>query len=95
MRRLLTMIGVPALACAGGLRVEVGNASANPEAKALGASLVARVVACHEPARSKVRASAVRVEGDRVLRQALRVTPLAVRVQVISLLPKSAGTCRA
>jgi hypothetical protein len=76
MKRLGILLAAPVLALAGGLRVEVGTASANPEAKALGATLVARVVACHEPGRSKLTASAVRVEGDRVMRQALRIAPL-------------------
>ncbi len=62
---------------AGGLRLEVGSANANSEAKALGASLVARVVACKNPAVSTVRANLVRFEKGGIVRTPLKVVQLA------------------
>jgi hypothetical protein len=64
-------------AFAGALVLEVGNPEANAEAKALNALVVARVTACHEPAKSTVTASIVRLTGGKLQRTKLDVVPLA------------------
>jgi len=77
MKRTLPLLAISVLAMGGGLYVEVGNPEANPEAKKHKATLVARVTACHEPAKSKVVASLVNLEGDRITRTRLKVEPLS------------------
>lgn len=77
LKRTLPLLAVCGLAMGGGLWVEVGNPDANPEAKKLNATLVARVTACHEPAKSKVVASLVTLEGDRITRSPLKAEPLS------------------
>src|SRR5438445_11919625 len=72
---VLLTIGTPAFA--GSLYLEIGNPEANVEAKALHAVLVARVTACHEPAKSTVSATAVQLDGDGLRRTELKVIPLA------------------
>jgi hypothetical protein len=72
---VLLTIGTPAFA--GSLYVEIGNPEANVEAKAMHAVLVARVTACHEPAKSTVSATALQVSGDSLRRTELKVIPLA------------------
>jgi hypothetical protein len=74
MTALLTL-GTSAFA--GALYLEVGNPEANVEAKAMHAVLVARVTACHEPAKSIVSATAVQLDGDGLRRTELKVIPLA------------------
>jgi len=61
---------------AGGLFLEVGNPEANPAAKSMNATLVARVTACHDPAKAKVTASFVRSYGGELKRKQLEVTAL-------------------
>src|ERR1700721_2613175 len=61
---------------AGALILEVGNPEANPEAKSMNAALVARVTACHDPAKSKVTASFVRSYGGELKRTKLEVRGL-------------------
>ncbi len=63
-------------AWAGALVLEVGNPAANPEAKSLNAVLVARVTACHEPAKSTVTASFVQSSNGEIKRTPLKVVPL-------------------
>ena len=51
---------------AGGLRLEVGNPAANPEAKAQQAALVARITACQSPEKTRITATAEGVvDGSR------------------------------
>lgn len=64
-------------AFAGALVLEVGNPETNPEAKALRALAVARVTACHEPAKSTVTATLVRLTNGKLERTKLNVIPLA------------------
>jgi hypothetical protein len=63
-------------AFAGGLFVEVGNPEANPEAKSVNAVLVARVTACHEPAKSTLTAHSVQMVNGEIQRTPLTVAPL-------------------
>jgi len=71
----LTMAcGLPAFA--GGLYIEVGSPANNSEAQSLHALAVARVSACHEPAKSVVTAAAIN-SADGLHRIPLKVVPLA------------------
>lgn len=73
----LAMAILPAVAAwAGALVLEVGNPEANPEAKSMNAALVARVTACHEPAKSIVTASYVRSYKGELQRTQLKVAAL-------------------
>ncbi|WP_155121251.1 hypothetical protein [Bryobacter aggregatus] len=65
-----------ALVWAGGLYLEVGNPSANAEAKAMRAVLVARVTSCHEPGKSVVTAAMVESKTGTLHRTELKVVPL-------------------
>lgn len=66
-RRWLPLAAVlPVALTAGGLVLEVGNPRANPEAQKMHAVLVARVTACHEPAKSIVTANFIAVDADGV-----------------------------
>jgi hypothetical protein len=81
MKRILkwsiAMAVLPVVAAwAGALVLEVGNPDGNPEAKSMNAALVARVTACHEPAKSKVTASYVRSYNGELRRTQLKVTAL-------------------
>jgi hypothetical protein len=77
LKRSLAMAMMSAVASwAGALILEVGNPAANPEAKSINATLVARVTACHDPAKSKVTASFVRSYGGELKRKQLEVTAL-------------------
>lgn len=60
----------------GGLSLEVGNPEANPEARSMNASLVARVIACGEPAKSTVTANLLQRDGGDIQRTALKVVAL-------------------
>jgi len=82
MTRRWMWAAVPALlGCAalfgGGMVLEVGNPEANPEAKKMGAILVARATACSQPAKSTVTASLVRMHGADVEKVPLTVTRLS------------------
>jgi hypothetical protein len=77
MKTALLALAAAALSYAGGLALEVGNPAANPEARKLHALLVARVTACHEPAKSTVTARALRMENGKVTREALTVQALS------------------
>jgi len=61
----------------GALLLEVGNPEANPEAKKVGALLVARATACTEPAKSIVTAAVLRMNGTSIERVPLTVTRLS------------------
>ena len=61
---------------AGALTLQIGNPEANAEAKGLQAALVAEVTACHEPAKSVVRASVVQMSNGVMRRTDLQVVPL-------------------
>ena len=61
---------------AGGLRLEVGNPAANPEAKAQQAVLVARITACQSPEKTTVVATAEGIVDGRRRTVPLRVIPL-------------------
>lgn len=80
MKRIMRASGfllLPVVAVwAGSLFLEVGNAAANKEAKTLGAVLVARSIACHDPAKSVVTASVVQMDGAGIHRSELKVVPL-------------------
>ena len=80
MRRFIALCSAGVLAAlamwAGGMTIEVANPKANPEATALHAALVARVVACHDPAKSTVTAVAVHEEGGTMIRTPLQVAGL-------------------
>jgi hypothetical protein len=77
LKRSLAMAMMSVLASwAGALILEVGNPEANPEAKSMNATLVARVTACHDPAKSKVTASFVRSDGGQLKRKQLEVAAL-------------------
>src|SRR5690348_11267449 len=62
---------------AGGLRLEVGNPAANPEAKAQQAILVARTTACQSPERTSIVATAEGIVDGSRRTIPLRVIPLA------------------
>lgn len=64
-------------AFAGALVLEVGNPEANSEAKGMQALVVARVTACHEPAKSTVTASVLQLKDGKIERTPLEVRPLA------------------
>ena len=77
LRWSLAMTILPVVAVwAGALTLEIGNPEANAEAKSMNAALVAKVTACHEPAKSVVTASFVRSDGSELRRTALRVAAL-------------------
>ncbi len=65
-----------ASAWAGALTLETSNPDANPEAKALKAVVVARVTACHEPAKSTVTARSVEMVNGDLHHTPLKVVPL-------------------
>ena len=65
-----------ATAWAGALTLEIGKPEADSQAKSMNAALVARVTACHEPAKSKVTASYVRSDGGELRRSELKVMAL-------------------
>lgn len=62
---------------AGGLRLEVGNPAANPEAKAQGAALVARMTSCQSPEKTNVMATAEGVVDGKHRTIPLHVIPLS------------------
>ncbi len=61
---------------AGALTVEVSPAASNPEAMRLHAALVARVTACHEPAKSVLTANMIRMNNAIAERIPLRIVAL-------------------
>ncbi|MCU1257118.1 MAG: hypothetical protein JWO80_3 [Bryobacterales bacterium] len=74
----LVVAAVTGVAAYGGaLVLEVGNPDANSEAKGMQALVVARVTACHEPAKSTVTASVLQLKDGRIQRTPLEVRPLA------------------
>jgi hypothetical protein len=58
MRKSLTVLIAAAAAYAGGFYLELGNPSANSEAKSMSAVLVARLTGCHEPEKATIEGSA-------------------------------------
>ena len=77
-----TLLALPVLMglslLAGGLRVEVGNPAANPEARAQKAALVARIMACQSPEKTRITATAEGVVDGSRRTIPLRVVPLSV-----------------
>jgi hypothetical protein len=73
----ILLAALPVIALAGGLHVDVGNAEANAEAKALKAVAVARVTECARPGASGVTASLVEMKGGEAARTPLKVVPLS------------------
>lgn len=63
-------------AFAGALILEIGSPDTNPEARALNALIVARVTACHEPAKSTVTASLLQLDGGQLRSTPIKVEPL-------------------
>jgi hypothetical protein len=61
---------------AGALTLEIGKPDADPEARSMNAALVAKVTACHDPAKSKVTASFVRSDVGKLQRTPLKVMAL-------------------
>jgi hypothetical protein len=77
LKRTLALAAIPALSIwAGALVLVVGNPEANPEAKSMHAAVVAKVTACHEPAKSTVMASSVQLTNGELRRTELKVVPL-------------------
>lgn len=77
LQRSLALATISVVAAwAGALVLEIGNPEANPEARSMNAALVARVTACHDPAKSTVTASFVQYEGGGLRRTPLKVAPL-------------------
>jgi len=77
LNQTLALAGIAAVsAWAGALILEVGSPDANPEAKSLNAVIVARVTACHDPAKSTVTASFVQIGKGELQRTQLKVLPL-------------------
>ena len=77
LKRSLALATISVVAAwAGALVLEVGNPAANPEAKSMNAVIVARVTACHEPAKSTVTASFVQSNNGEIQRTPLKVVPL-------------------
>ena len=74
---LLLAIILPVTLLAGGLFLEVGNPQANPEAIRMHAMLLARITACHEPAKSVVSANLVELSEGNVRRTPLKVVALS------------------
>ena len=62
---------------AGGFFVQLGNPSANPEAKSMQAVLVARVTGCNDAAHAKVTATAEGIAGGHRETVALTAIPLS------------------
>jgi hypothetical protein len=73
----ILIAGISLVALAGGLHVDVGNASANAEAKALNGIAVARVTECARPGASHLTASLVELRGEEAVRTALKVVALS------------------
>jgi hypothetical protein len=72
------LLALPVLSLlAGGLRVEVGNPAAHPEAKAQGAALVARITACQSPEKTSLTATAEGMVNGKRQTIALRAIPLS------------------
>jgi hypothetical protein len=82
-----------ATAFAGALVLEVGNPEANPEAKAMNAVLVARVTACHEPAKSTLTANHVQSVNGELRRTPLQVIPMKTggTFAVVGTIPKGSA----
>jgi hypothetical protein len=78
MRRILVLSTafLAVGAWAGALLLQVTSTEANPEAKGMHAVLVADSTACHEPAKSIVTASVIRMENGQMQRTQLQVAPL-------------------
>ncbi len=77
LKRSLALAAISVVAAwAGALTLEISKPEAVPEAKSMNAALVARVTACHEPAKSKVTASFVRSDGGELQRIPLKVMAL-------------------
>jgi hypothetical protein len=74
MALTLAVSGAPIFA--GALTLEVGNPEANPEARAMKATLVTRVTACHEPGKSTVKAYLLQMVNGELRRTALNVVPM-------------------
>lgn len=81
---------LPAALTAGGLVLEVGNPQASPEAQKVHAVVLARVTACHEPAKSTVTAKLVAMAEDGIRRTPLKVVPLSApgTFAVLGSIPK-------
>jgi hypothetical protein len=67
---------ITAGAWAGALTLQIANPDTNAEAKSLNATLIADVTACHEPAKSKVTASYIRMTKNGIERTELQVASL-------------------
>lgn len=89
LHRIL-IAALPIVALAGGLHVDVGNAAANAEARALNAVAVARVVECARPSASSLTASLVELKDGEPTRTALKVVPLS-QPGVFAILGNSAS----
>ena len=72
---VLTMLAAPLFA--GSLALEIGNPSANPEAVAKHAVLVARMTACKSPEKTTVRATAEGVMDGARRSIPLKIVPLS------------------
>lgn len=72
---VLSMLAVPLFA--GALVLSIGNPSANPEAAARHAVLVARITACHSPEKTTVTATAEGIVNGVRRSVPLKVIPLS------------------
>lgn len=77
MRKTLTIL-IAAAAYAGGFYLELGNPSANKEAKSMDAVLVARLTGCHEPEKATIEGTAEGLVSGKRQSIPLKVTSLTV-----------------
>jgi hypothetical protein len=98
MKKLLTamaftMVVSAAPAFAGALTLEIGHPEANPEARAMNVTVVARVTACHEPGKSTVKAYLLQMVNGELRRTALNVVPMKAlgTFAVIGTVPKGSA----
>src|ERR1700722_15188570 len=75
--KLLAPLALAGQLFAGGFYLQVGNPEASPEALNAGAVLTVKAAGCHDPAKSKVTASAIGMVNGERREIALKVTPLS------------------
>lgn len=72
---LAAVLAVPAFA--GGFWIESGNPLASPEAKAMKAVLVLRILGCHEPEKAELTGTMKGFENGKLVSQPLKLAKLS------------------
>ena len=78
MRKTLTILIFAAAAYAGGFYLELGNPSANKEAKSMDAVVIARLTGCHEPEKAAIEGTAEGLVSGKRQSIPLKVASLTV-----------------